>query len=606
MKRVVLAGNPNVGKSTLFNALTGGRQHTGNWPGKTVAMAEGSYTYKGSTYALIDLPGTYSLISRSPEEAVAEEFLRSEEVDCAIVVCDCTCLERSLILPLQIMTICPRVLICLNLLDEAQRAGIQPDPKRLSTELGIPVVTTCAPDRIGTDRLLETVRAICDGFMPPHIPSGMLHGNTEQESDEIARSFAKRAEKLADIAVMGRTNTKPPSFTQRLDRVVLHRVWGFGIMGLLLLGVLWLTIIGANYPSQGLQWLFDRLGQLLGRLMTNAPPWFSGLLLDGIYATVTRVIAVMLPPMAIFFPLFTLLEDFGYLPRMAFLLDEPFRRCGVCGKQALTMCMGFGCNAAGVTGCRIISSPRERIIAIVTNTFVPCNGRFPALILLISIGFGTTSGFLQAAILLTFLLLSVYMTLIASRLLHKCTARDESYPFILELPPYRRPRILPVLLRSVKERTLLILGRAILAAAPAGLLLWLLANLSPNGQPLLQSISAVLDTPAGWLGLNGSILLAFFLGSPANELVLPILIMILTAASGFGQESAIGEILLQHGWSFRLSLCTMLFFLFHWPCLTTLITIYRETRSFRWTLISALLPTAFGVVLCLLVALLLP
>ena len=606
MRLIALTGNPNVGKSTLFNALTGKNQHTGNWPGKTVELAQGSCTYKGEEYALTDLPGMYSLLSRSPEEAVAEEFLRDGGADCTVAVCDATCLERSLILALQVIALSKRVVVCVNLMDEAQRAGVQIDERVLSAQMHVPVVKISAGNGSGLDALLETVRAVCDGFEPAAPPP--VSAQSGEDSDAAAAAYVAEAQRLAEACVHTQGPAKR-SPTERLDRVALHPVWGCAIMLVLLLGVFWLTIEAANYPSQGLQWCFDRLGILLHRCARalSFPAWLRGALLDGIYATSARVIAVMLPPMAIFFPLFTLLEDLGYLPRAAFLLDERFRRAGACGKQSLTMCMGFGCNAAGVTGCRIVDSPRERLMAIVTNAFVPCNGRFPALIFLISLSFSRGSALLGAGLLTLCVLLSVVMTLTASRLLHKTALRGEASAFVLEMPPYRKPHVWRILVRSVKDRTLRILGRAVVVAAPAGLIVWLLANISVGGAPLLQALADILDPLGCLMGLNGAILLAFILGSPANELVLPILIMTMTAGGTLVETSsaAMAEILRAGGWTWQLSVCTIVFFLFHWPCTTTLLTVYRETRSKRWTFLAFLLPTVFGAALCCLLRLLL-
>lgn len=595
MRTVALAGNPNVGKSTLFNALTGMEQHTGNWSGKTVAPAQGVCTFAGREYRLVDLPGTYSLVSSSPEEDTAAAYLRDGEADCTVVVCDATCPERSLILALQVIELCGNVIVCFNLIDEAEKNGISLDAPRLSGELGVPVVTVSAAKRDGLERLLLTVRDVCDGFVPMQ-PKRLGCGLTE----DAARMHVKRAERLAQIGVHRTEREKNP--TQRLDSIVLHRVWGYAVLLILLLGVFWLTIEGANYPSALLQGCFDRLGSLLRHWGRGLPAWLLSALLDGVYATSARVVAVMLPPMAIFFPLFTLLEDFGYLPRVAFLMDDGFRRAGACGKQSLTLCMGFGCNAAGVTGCRIIDSRRERLIAVLTNAFVPCNGRFPALIFLIGLSFSDSA--LGGALILTgCVLLSVAMTLLASALLHKTVLRGAPSAFVMEMPPYRKPRVWQVIVRSLRDRTLFVLLRALAVAAPAGLLLWLLGNVQLGGVPALQYLARLLEVPAALIGLNGAVLLAFLLGSTANELVLPIAMMILTSGTAVGAETsaAMAEILQSCGWDARLSLCTLIFFLFHWPCTTTLLTVKKETGSFKWTAAAALLPTAFGALLCALV-----
>lgn len=592
MRLVALAGNPNVGKSTLFNCLTGMNQHTGNWPGKTVSLAQGRCCFKGEEYRLVDLPGTYSLKSVSPEERVTEEFLRGGEADCVIVVCDATCLERSLLLALQVLRRTRRAVVCINLMDEAARRGIRVDLRTLSALLGVPVAATQNGE--GAQELMECVRGVCDGYLP--VDDTAAPPPTEEEM----RGLIDRAQQIARRTLTAETR----SARQKADDLLLHRVFGYAAMLLLLFGVFWLTVTGANYPSQGLQWCFDRLGAFLERTLGGIlPAAVRGALLDGVYATVARVVAVMLPPMAIFFPLFTLLEDLGYLPRVAFLLDEPFRRAGACGKQSLTLCMGFGCNAVGVTGCRIIQSPRERLIAILTNAFVPCNGRFPALLFLIGLSFSGGSSVVQALLLTLCVLLSVGATLLASRVLSRTVLRGEPSAFLMELPPYRKPRVWQVLVRSLIDRTVFVLGRAAAVAAPAGLLIWLLSHCRIDGTTLLTLAARSLNTPASLLGMSGAVLLAFVLGIPANELVLPVLLLILGGSAA--SDADMGRVLLQNGWTWQQSLCTLLFFLFHWPCATTLLTVRAETGSRKWTLLAFVLPTVFGAALCLLTNLLL-
>ncbi len=570
---IALAGNPNVGKSTLFNTLTGLRQHTGNWPGKTVEIAVGVYSYRGRRYRITDLPGLYSMQAKSAEEDVAARFIREEDIDCTLVVCDATRLSRSLILALQVAAVARQMVLALNLSDEAKRRGIHTDCAELERLLGIPVVELSAARREGLDRLREVLRQVCDGFLPaaPH-PVGA--------GEPVAA--AKRA-----AAIAARVQTRPcrqQPWRTALDRLLLSRAGGYPAMCLLLLAVLWLTVRGANLPGIWLERMFSRFGQWLSDALSCLPEWMQSLLLDGIYGTVARVITVMLPPMAIFFPLFTLLEDFGLLPRLAFLTDRPFERCGACGKQALTACMSLGCNAVGVTGCRIIDSPRERLLAILTCSFLPCNGRFPTLILLGAKAVRSGAALPVAGCLA----MSMAMVLLVSRLLSRTVLRGTPSGFVMELPPYRVPRVGQVLLRSFLDRTLRILCRAAVIAAPAGAVIWILDHLKWSGVSLLEGAAQLLEPFGAALGMSGPILLAFVLAFPANELVIPVLAMI----SGMPRLSPVQ------------AACMGLFCLFHWPCGPTVLTVWRETRSLRWTGWSVLLPTALGTVLCLTVRIL--
>ena len=666
---IALAGNPNVGKSTVFNALTGLRQHTGNWPGKTVTTAQGRCERGGRSYVLVDLPGTYSLLARSAEEVVARDFLRSGGADGAVVVCDATCLERGLILALQVIGLMPRTVVCVNLLDEAERRGIRVDLEALSARLGVPVVGASAGRGEGLSELLDAVeetvsapeppramevryppavefavsslRPLLEGRLGGRLPARqaalrLLEGDAalpEPMDEPLSRAVSQARDGLrragvepeglgelcaaalvsaAEEAAAGVVTAPAGALRGRAERLLTSRIAAVPVMLLLLAGVLWLTIAGANVPSRllsaALFWAGDRLGELLAWL--NAPAWLLGALVDGVYRVLAWVVSVMLPPMAIFFPLFTLLEDLGYLPRVAFVLDHAFQKARACGKQALTMCMGFGCNAAGVVGCRIIDSPRERLIAMLTNSFVPCNGRFPTLIAIITMFFtGTEAGpgrtLLSALLLTGVIVLGVFLTFQVSRLLSATVLKGVPSSFTLELPPFRRPRVGQVVVRSVLDRTLFVLGRAAAVAAPAGLLIWLCANVQVGGDSILNWCTGFLDPFARLLGLDGVILMAFLLGFPANEIVLPIVIMAYLSTGSlveYENLAALKTLLADHGWTWLTAVCTMLFSLAHWPCSTTCLTIARETRSIKWTALSIALPTGVGMALCLLTA----
>lgn len=591
---VALAGNPNVGKSTVFNALTGMRQHTGNWAGKTVGCACGRCRSAREQYLLVDLPGTYSLQPHSAEEAVACDFVRGGKADAVVVVCDATCLERTLVLALQMHSVTPNTVVCVNLLDEARHKRIRIDLPALQTQLGMPVVGVTARKKKTLRALLDALDAVMAAPQP--------RPDDAPEAGDPADDV-RRAEAICRTAVR-RETPEYAARDRRLDRLLTSRATGYPIMLLGLAAVLWLTIAGANAPSEWLAhffgWVQRRFSALL--IFLHAPPWLLGLLVDGMFRTLAWVVAVMLPPMAIFFPLFTLLEDAGYLPRVAYNLDRPFQACRACGKQALTMCMGLGCNAAGVVGCRIIDSERERLLAVLTNSLMPCNGRFPALIALMTMFFSLSGSTLTAALLLTAaLVLCVGLTFGATWLLSATVLRGKPSAFALELPPYRAPQVGQVIVRSVFDRTLFVLGRAAAVAAPAGMVLWALANVHLGGVSLLTRCAAALDPLGQAMGMDGVLLLAFVLGFPANEIVLPIAVMgylaqgSLSDALGLAQMHAL---LTANGWTWTTAVSAVLFFLLHWPCSTTLWTIRRETGSAKWTLLAALLPTALGMALC--------
>lgn len=677
-KVIALAGNPNVGKSTVFNSLTGLKQHTGNWPGKTVTNAQGKCVHKDRGFIMVDIPGTYSLMANSVEEEVARDFICFGNPDATIVVVDATCLERNLNLVLQTIEITSNVIVCVNLMDEAKRKGITVDLTKLSLLLGVPCIGTSASIGEGLDILMDTIYnltnnkiktnpikikynesieaslsiivntlntlninnlnlrwlalklleddktllesinkylnldilsidSVNDSIIKSRELLNYNNIDTDALRDDIVSILISKCEKLSR-SVTSFNNLEYNSRDRKIDKYLTSKKFGIPLMILLLAIIFWITISGANVPSallaDGLFWIQDRLTEFF--LWLGTPHWVEGVLVQGIYRVLAWVISVMLPPMAIFFPLFTLLEDLGYLPRVAFNLDNFFKKCSACGKQALTMCMGFGCNAAGIIGCRIIDSPRERLIAIITNNFVPCNGRFPTLIAIISMFFvgmftGPFQSILSTLILTSVILLGVFMTFIISKILSKTILKGIPSSFTLELPPYRKPQIGKVLVRSIFDRTLFVLGRAIVIAAPAGLVIWIMANISVGDLSLLSYCANFLDPFAHLIGLDGYILMAFILGFPANEIVIPIILMSYTASGTIFELDNIvhlRELLVANGWTWVTAVSVMLFSLMHWPCSTTCLTIKKETQSWKWTALSFLIPTATGIVIC--------
>ena len=667
-RTVALVGNANVGKSTVFNEITGMKQHTGNWTGKTVDTASGEYYYKFNDYTLVDLPGTYSLLSSSEEERVARDFLIWNKVDCVVIVADSTNLLRNLNLVLQTLELTGNAVLLLNLWDEAAKRNIIIDKKKLSELLGIPVVSSTARSGKGVNELLEQVHKIVTGDCCPEqlrvkyvspieqaerrCEKGLskyfktdidmrflalrvlendpsfnasleknLSGGFQDDFDvlksreilsrfnfdgenyvqSVTASISQQAERIFSQSVK-QLPSREEKKQNMIDRVLLGRYTAVPAMLLLVGVVLWLTMVGANYPSSILKSAFDAAEAWLASqsLALGIPDVIVNMVVHGVLRVLFWVVAVMLPPMAIFFPLFALLEAYGVLPRIAFNLDRGFEKCGACGKQALTTCMAYGCNAVGVTGCRIIDSPRERLIAIITNSLTPCNGRFPLLIVIISMFFCDNS-FAGAAVMLAFVLLSLAATMLSAKILSSTVLRGEKSAFVLELPPYRRPQFFKVIGETVKEKIVFVLLRAVVVAAPAGLLIWCLANIKAGGSSLLAYLADFLDPAGRFIGLDGVMLLAFILGFPANEILIPIALMTYLASGNLGDYSsvdALKTILTDNGWTWVTALCAAVFSMFHFPCSTTLLTIWKETRSVKWTALSVIVPLALGVTVC--------
>lgn len=587
--RINLTGNPNVGKSTIFNTLTGLHQHTGNWSGKTVEVLSGSFKYKGNNYIITDLPGSHSYCASSRDEVIASEYIK-ENADClTVVVCNATAVERGLILTLQTMDLCSKVILCVNMTDEANKKGISVDYSMLSKRLGIPVINTSSSDKTSKKRLMEEIHS----FNSERIKNGEL---------KSAEYYIELAENICHGAITLKSND-PDRLDRKIDRLLLGKYTALPVAFLLLGFIFYLTITFANYPSQLLSSFFDQILAAVTQALnsTPLPLWLISAITDGMLSVLFWVVSVMLPPMAIFFPLFTILEDSGYLPRIAYLTDNTFKKCGSCGKQTLSMCMGLGCTCAGVMGCRIISGKKERIIATVTNSMTPCNGKFPTIFALITMFLASGSSFLGSATFCVVIIISLFATFAASRLISKLSFKSSPEPFYLELPSYKKPGIRKVISHSVLNKIATILLRAVCVAAPAGIVIWLLTHLTIGDKSVFLHLTEMLDPIGRLMGLDGTILTGFVLGFPANEIVIPIILMGYCAEEALVDYSTLTElknILIDNGWTFLTAINMLIFTVFHWPCSTAMLTIKKETASLKWTAISFILPTAVGFILC--------
>lgn len=670
--KIALSGNPNVGKSTVFNALTGLKQHTGNWTGKTVEVAMGEYEFKDTVYKVVDVPGTYSLTPHSKEECVARDFLCFSEYDKILIVCDATSLERNLYFIEQVKELEKEVVVAVNLLDEAKKKGIKIDLSLLSYELGVTVVGLEARNNVGIPELKEALSKnnklkskqvkykkeieeatefvyasifkqdlkgiskrwlslrLLDGDNEFYISLNEFLGydireieavknsidnaysylnekniDSEALSEIIAENLHSEAEKIAGKVLM-LCESEKECRDLKIDKFVIGKVTSYFVLILMLFSIFFITIVGANAPSEILMKVFSSLEgyiyNFLGNIGVNN--LFNNMITFGGIRVLGWVVSVMLPPMAIFFPLFTILEDFGFLPRVAYVLDSKFQKANTSGKQSLTICMGYGCNCVGVTGARIIDSKRERLVAIITNSLTPCNGRFPAIIKLLSIFFiinlPVSSAVVSSFLLSLIIVISIAVTLLVSNLLSKTLLKGERSHYILELPPYRKPQFTKVIARSVFDRTLSVLGRAVVVAFPAGIIIWLLLNFFEKS--IINNVISFFAPLGIAMGLDGEILTSFILGLPANEIVLPICLMLYSDTKeliSIESKEVIGQILINNSWNIKTAVSFILFSLFHFPCATTLITIYKETKSIKWLLVSFLLPTILGVLICL-------
>jgi ferrous iron transport protein B len=670
-----VAGNPNVGKSVIFNALTGSRQHVGNWPGKTVERAEGAFTHQGREVRLVDLPGTYSLAAQSPEEIVARDYILSGKPDVVLDVVDATCLERNLNLTLQILELTDQVVVALNLMDEVARQGWEIDVEALETDLGVPVVPTVATERKGLPQLVAALMAVATGersTSPASVDYGLtVEGHVESLQSDLDRAGIKQRQRWTALRLLEddpevvsafragdlsecrltpdagpipsdmlqaivrkaehlRESTRPDakveivrhryefahdvmhevarrsrpaeeSLTERIDRIVTHRIWSWPITLAVFLAVFWMTIeggeIAGGWLQAGFSWLIGAARSWLTSM--QVPWWASGALIDGFLVGVGTVITVMLPPMTILFTAFALLEDLGLLPRVAFNLDRPMQVLGSQGKQTLTWGMSFGCNVTGVMASRIIENKKVRLAAILTSPLIICSGGYGAGIALVIALFGDRA----LPVMLSLVFLSLGAASLATLVLNKTLFRGEPGGFVLEMPAYRQPKWGQVAWRALVDRVAHTMWRAVQFAGPASLLIWILGNMPPR--------ASFEQTAVGWLvralaplgrpfGLTGEMITALLFTLPAKEIVVPALAMTYGLQSTLVESEGVLSYLPQV-WGPLSSYTFMVFFMLYLPCLVTVWAIWKETRSLKWTLMGILVPLTTATVITFLV-----
>lgn len=564
MNNILLCGNPNVGKSSIYNKLTSSHEHTGNWTGKTVDIAKSKI--KNTVYNLIDLPGIYSLSSLSDEEIIAKDILINTNYKKIIYVMDSSNIERNMNLLLQILEINKNVILCLNMIDEIDKKGIEIDVDLLSDILGIDIVCTSVNKNIGFDKLIS----LLDNSRISNF-NYLYNYDNENRINKLSNEISSR--------VVKRNKKKKVSL---FDKLLTNKISSVILMLMMLFVIFFITLVLANYPSNLLSALFNKIELLLN---------IKSSLITCIYRVVTFIISVMFPPLVIFFFLFSCLEESGLLPRIAFNLDIVCNKCNCHGKQVLSICSGFGCNACAVVGTRIIDSKRDRLLAILTNSFIPCNGRFPFLITIISI-FMSDNYLIAATYLVLFISFSIFLSFIVTYLLSKTILKGYPGFFVLELPDYRRINIKKVFVNSFIYKSLSILKKTIIVSILAGIIIWTLNNIFINDISLYIRLIHFIDPLSRLLGLDGVILSSFILGLPANEIVMPLIMMGYMNSNNIidiSDINVIKNILLVNGWNIKTAICSILFCLIHYPCGTTLLTIKSEV-GFKWMVFSIIIP----------------